>query len=75
MATIRQARALGIEHGAANMRPYGDLDDSGSADLMTALGETAPTTARNHPRRVRLIEAYEAGQADARTAGAMCVRK
>lgn len=74
MATIKQARALGIEHGAANMAPYGDLDDAGSALLVDALGETSPTTARNHLRRAGLIKAYEAGQLDARNVGRMCVR-
>jgi hypothetical protein len=55
---IAETRRLGAEHGHAVIAPYGDLDDAGSADLMTALGETGPTTAENHDWRAKLAADY-----------------
>ena len=55
---IAEARRLGATHGRAGIAPYGDLDDAGSADLMTALGETGPTTADNHDWRAKLTADY-----------------
>jgi hypothetical protein len=56
-----EARRLGREHASARQAPYGDLDDGGSADLMTALGETDETTAENWDHRRRLCAAYMDG--------------
>ena len=53
-----EARRLGTTHGRAGIAPYGDLDDAGSADLMTALGETGWTTEANHGWRSQLCDAY-----------------
>lgn len=72
MATIRQARSLGIEHGHANMAPFGSPGDLDESALMTALGVTTPTTKRNQPHRIRLIDAYVTGWEDARAVNAMC---
>jgi hypothetical protein len=55
---IAEARRLGAKHGHAGIAPYGDLDDAGSADLMTVLGETGPTTADNHDWRAKLTADY-----------------
>jgi hypothetical protein len=52
-----EARRLGRTHAHQGDAPYGDLDDAGSADLMTALGETDDTTAENHNWR-RMLCAY-----------------
>ena len=56
----QQARALGAEHGAKHIAPYGDLWDAGSADLMNALGETGWCDTDRHRR---LVTAYEDGHA------------
>lgn len=72
MATIRQARSLGIEHGRANMAPYGQPGDLDEAALMDALSVTSPTTKRNQPHRIALIDAYVAGWEDAQAVNAMC---
>jgi len=57
-----RARQLGQEHAAAGIAPFGDADyvyqDAGSADLMTALGETRPATEENNPERLAALEAY-----------------
>lgn len=74
MATIRQARSLGIEHGRANMAPFGPMGDLDEAALMTALGVTTQTTKRNQPHRIRLIECYVAGWEDAQIVNGMCRR-
>lgn len=55
---IAEARRLGAAHGRAGIAPYGDLDDAGSADLMTALRETGPTTAGNFDWRAKLALDY-----------------
>jgi hypothetical protein len=55
---IGEARRLGTTHGQAGIAPYGDLDDAGSADLMTALGETGWTTEANHAWRGQLCGIY-----------------
>jgi hypothetical protein len=55
---IGEARRLGTTHGRAGTNPYGDLDDGGSADLMTAFGETGWTTEANHGWRGQLCDAY-----------------
>lgn len=55
---IDEARRLGTTHGRTGIAPYGDLDDAGSADLMTALGETGWTTEANHGWRGQLCDAY-----------------
>ena len=53
---------LGCRHGRSPAgAPYGDLNDAGSADLMTALGEVDPTTEANHADRVSLLAAYVRG--------------
>jgi hypothetical protein len=52
------ARELGAQHGAEDTAPYGDLDDAGSGDLMTELGETSDTTEDNYGYRVGLLDAY-----------------
>jgi hypothetical protein len=70
-----RARQLGQQHAAAAIAPFGDAEyvygDAGSADLMTALGETGPATAQNEPERMAAVEAYcdALGGAAARTAG------
>ena len=46
-------------------RPALDLADAGSAALMTALGQTEPTTAANAPLREALGERYYDGYCDA----------
>lgn len=60
-----RACELGYKHAAAGIAPFGDPDhvrwDAGSADLMTALGETGPTTAENDAVRRVTIQAYCAG--------------
>ena len=59
MSTMTTTAAdLGREHGAQGNAPYGDLDDAGSGDLMTALGETGDTTDDNYGYRVDLLNAY-----------------
>ncbi len=64
-----KARRIGREHGAAGTAPLANFGEDDSA-LMSALGETAPTTEANAPRRWRLLraywEAYDRGAADAR---------
>ena len=60
-----RATRLGREHGRARTTPYGDLDADDSP-LMTALGETSPTTEDNHPRRVALLDAYRDAYTQAR---------
>jgi hypothetical protein len=55
------ARTLGRIHGHGSVTPYGDLADAGSADLMTALGETGWTTEENFPRRLAMLDAYREG--------------
>jgi hypothetical protein len=55
-----EARRLGTTHGRAGIAPYGDLDDAGSAGLMTALGETGWTTGANHGWRGQLCDTYRA---------------
>ena len=62
-AGVQLARELGQRHRAEGAAPYGDLADSGSADLMTALGETSATTELNQGYRLALCEAYAAGLA------------
>jgi len=52
------ARTLGRRHGRAEVAPFGDLADAGSADLMTALGETGGTGNENLQRRLALLGAY-----------------
>ena len=56
-----QARQLGQQHRAAGITPFGDAQyvrwDEGSARLLTALGETSPTTGSNAPGRYRAVEA------------------
>lgn len=74
MATIRQARSLGIEHGRANMAPFGTPTDLDESALMTALRVTTPTTKRNQPHRIRLIDCYVAGWEDAQIVNGMCKR-
>lgn len=61
-----EARRLGTEHGTAGTVPYGDLESTGSADLMTALGEHDDTSDENQDRRTRLLITYR----DAWTAAA-----
>ena len=56
-ALLYGAATLGAMHGRAGTTPYGDLDLDDSP-LMTALGETGPTTEDNHPRRLALLDAY-----------------
>ena len=60
-----QARQLGQRHRTAQITPFGDAGyvrwDEGSARLLTALGETSPTTASNAPGRYRVVEAYCGG--------------
>ena len=59
MSTMEAAAAqLGTEHGSEGSAPFGDLDDAGSGDLMTALGETGETTDANFGYRVSLLDAY-----------------
>ena len=60
---------LGAAHRAAGTAPFGDLDDTGSALLMDALGETGPTTEGNHPGRVALVDAYRDALEGRRVAG------
>jgi hypothetical protein len=59
--SLKQAGVLGWQDGR-DCRPgttrFGDLDAGGKAQLMTALGETGPTTEGNHPRRLALLQAY-----------------
>ena len=57
-AGVWMARELGIKHARAGEAPFGDLDDAGSGDLMTALGETGDTTDDNYGYRVDLLNAY-----------------
>ena len=56
-----QARQLGQQHRTAGITPFGDAGwvrwDEGSARLLTALGETSPTTGSNAPGRYRAVEA------------------
>ena len=52
------ARELGSDHGRAGEAPFGDLDDAGSGDLMTELGEAGDTTEDNYGYRVGLLNAY-----------------
>ena len=49
-------------------RPALDLADAGSAALMTALGQTEPTTAANAPLREALCDRYLDGYCDASAA-------
>ena len=60
-AVIQQAQRLGQQHRAAGITPFGDAQqvawDEGSARLLTALGETSPTTGSNAPGRYRAVEA------------------
>jgi len=56
-----EAYRLGCQHGRAGDAPFGDLWDVGSADLMTALGETDDTTDANYEQRVSLLDAYRRG--------------
>ena len=57
------AYSLGCQHGrlVPLAAPYGDLNDAGSADLMTELGETEATTEANYDERVSLLAAYVRG--------------
>jgi hypothetical protein len=68
-----RARELGRQHAAAGIAPFGGADyvrwDAESADLMTALRETAPTMEGNQPERLAAIEAY----CDALTSDAVVV--
>jgi hypothetical protein len=67
-----QARQLGQQHCAAGITPFGDAGyvrwEEGSARLMTALGETSPTTGSNAAVRYRVVEAY-CGELEAPGAG------
>jgi hypothetical protein len=56
-AAMARAAELGREHAEAEITPYGDLEDAGSALLMTDLGQTEPTDA-NHPTRLAMLDAY-----------------
>lgn len=40
-----------------------DMWEADSGDLMSTLGETAPTTECNHPPRLAMCDAYESGWA------------
>jgi hypothetical protein len=57
-----RARQTGLEHRAAAITPFGDADyvswDQGSAQLLTSLGITSPTTDDNAPGRQALVDAY-----------------
>jgi hypothetical protein len=57
-----RARELGEQHAAAGIAPFGDAEfvrwDAGSADLMTALGETGSAAGDNEPERRAAAEAY-----------------
>ena len=61
---LRHAARLGYLDGRAGTTPYGDLDADDSP-LMTALGETSPTTEDNHLRRLALLAAYRDAYANA----------
>lgn len=66
--TPRERRAYQIgSRDALAGRPLRDMW-SESAALMDEMGETTPTTGRNAPRRLRLVEAYEDGWHTARSA-------
>ena len=64
---IYRAYSLGSRDAYAG-RAALDVDDSGSADLMDALGLTEPTTAANQPLRLALCDEYLAGHDDASAA-------
>lgn len=49
---------LGRQH-AREGRPALEVEDGDSGLLMDLLGETGPTTRRNHPRRWLLCDRYE----------------
>lgn len=51
---------LGRQH-AREGHPAWNLEDADSALLMDLIGETRPTTSRNHPRRWLLCGRYESG--------------
>lgn len=53
---IARAAELGREDAITGTRR--DMDDDGSAWLMDMLGETEPTSAANHLRRVAMCDAY-----------------
>lgn len=63
---------LGRHHKRAGSFPFGDLDAGGEALLMDALGETGPTTADNHARRLAMVEAYRDGIGERSSAGTRC---
>lgn len=52
------AADLGREHGRQGSAPFGDLDDAGSGDLMTVLGEAGETTDGNFGERLAMLDAY-----------------
>ncbi len=58
MNSETRARELGTLHGDMGRKPYGSMQDAGSADLMGALGETSPTTQANHDFRLYLLDTY-----------------
>jgi hypothetical protein len=56
---VQAATQIGRAHGLAGARPYGPLDDDGDdSRLMTASGETEPTTHANAGYRLALAGAY-----------------
>jgi hypothetical protein len=69
LAAISRAAELGREHAEAGVTPYGDLEDAGSAVLMTDLGQTEPTTGANHPARLAMLDAYTRAREAARAGG------
>jgi hypothetical protein len=48
-AAMARAAELGREHAEAEITPYGDLEDAGSALLMTDLGRPSPPTRITRP--------------------------
>jgi hypothetical protein len=72
MSSLRRARDLGIEHGLANVRPFGGPADPDESAIMTALGHTSRTTARSQGRRVALLDAYLDGLESGEAVAAMC---
>ena len=62
----QQAYRIGTRDALAG-RPALDLDSASDA-LMTELGETGPTTARNADARNRMCDAYMDGYHDALSA-------
>ena len=58
------AYRLGSQHRYMERAPL-DVADSGSAELMDALGETGPTSEANYPERLAMCDAYLDGYHDA----------